>query len=218
MQARYYDPVAGRFLGVDPVGVDLGSGGNFGRYVYANNNPYLYVDPDGRDFTAFRLVLAVGTADLVSPDPSDGAALPKAAVYGGALIGTAIGGAIIYGADALYSAVINESAEPDVGDAVDNEKKSPEINPGDVAGKTPEEIDGVARELGLEAKGPDPAAGRGAYVDPVTGEQRILVHPDADCGPHCHVNDSDGNRLDIDGNRVPPESPEAHLPLRRPGE
>jgi RHS repeat-associated protein len=28
MQARYYDPVAGRFLGVDPVGVDLGSGGN----------------------------------------------------------------------------------------------------------------------------------------------------------------------------------------------
>ncbi len=48
MQARYYDPVAGRFLGVDPVHVDLGSRGNFGRYAYANNNPYGFVDPDGR--------------------------------------------------------------------------------------------------------------------------------------------------------------------------
>ncbi len=47
MQARYYDPVAGRFLGVDPVHVDLGSGGNFNRYWYGNDNPYLYVDPDG---------------------------------------------------------------------------------------------------------------------------------------------------------------------------
>jgi RHS repeat-associated protein len=48
MQARYYDPVAGRFLGVDPVGVDLGSGGNFNRYWYGNNDPYGFVDPDGR--------------------------------------------------------------------------------------------------------------------------------------------------------------------------
>ncbi len=46
MQARYYDPVAGRFLGVDPVGV--GNGENFNRYWYANNNPYVNVDPDGR--------------------------------------------------------------------------------------------------------------------------------------------------------------------------
>jgi RHS repeat-associated protein len=52
MQARYYDPLAGRFLGVDPVHVDLGSGGNFNRYWYANNNPYRFVDPDGK-FAAF---------------------------------------------------------------------------------------------------------------------------------------------------------------------
>jgi RHS repeat-associated protein len=48
MKARYYDPVAMRFISPDPVYVDLGTGGNFNRYWYANNNPYSYVDPDGR--------------------------------------------------------------------------------------------------------------------------------------------------------------------------
>jgi len=48
MKARYYDPVALRFLSPDPVYVDLGTGGNFNRYWYANNNPYSFTDPDGR--------------------------------------------------------------------------------------------------------------------------------------------------------------------------
>jgi RHS repeat-associated protein len=47
MQQRYYDPVAGRFLSADPVGLS-GSGANFNRYWYANDNPYRYTDPDGR--------------------------------------------------------------------------------------------------------------------------------------------------------------------------
>ncbi len=45
MQARYYDPVASRFLSVDPVAASAES---VNRYWYANNNPYKYVDPDGR--------------------------------------------------------------------------------------------------------------------------------------------------------------------------
>ncbi|SDE03344.1 RHS repeat-associated core domain-containing protein [Aquimonas voraii] len=48
MKARYYDPVAMRFISPDPVHVDLSTGGNFNRYWYANNNPYTYTDPDGR--------------------------------------------------------------------------------------------------------------------------------------------------------------------------
>lgn len=48
MQQRYYDPIAGRFLSVDPVSADPNSGANFNRYWYANNNPYKYTDPDGR--------------------------------------------------------------------------------------------------------------------------------------------------------------------------
>jgi RHS repeat-associated protein len=49
MQQRYYDPIAGRFLSVDPVVTDTDSGRSFGRYHYAANNPYKFRDPDGRD-------------------------------------------------------------------------------------------------------------------------------------------------------------------------
>jgi RHS repeat-associated protein len=48
MQQRYYDPDAGRFLSVDPVGPGRSSGALFNRYYYAGNNPYRYYDPDGR--------------------------------------------------------------------------------------------------------------------------------------------------------------------------
>jgi len=49
MEARYYDPISGRFLSPDPVHVDQATGLNFNRYAYANNSPYRYVDPDGRE-------------------------------------------------------------------------------------------------------------------------------------------------------------------------
>jgi RHS repeat-associated protein len=48
MQQRYYDPVAGRFLSTDPVLTDQNSAAHFNRYTYALNNPYKYIDPDGR--------------------------------------------------------------------------------------------------------------------------------------------------------------------------
>ncbi len=46
MQARYYDPLIGRFYSNDPIGFrDIHS---FNRYAYGNNNPYKYTDPDGK--------------------------------------------------------------------------------------------------------------------------------------------------------------------------
>ena len=49
MQQRYYDPVIGRFLSVDPVtAYDSKDWRHFNRYDYAYNNPYKYKDPDGR--------------------------------------------------------------------------------------------------------------------------------------------------------------------------
>jgi RHS repeat-associated protein len=53
MQARYYDPVIGRFYSNDPVDAvshlsnEEGIKG-FNRYSYAVNNPYKYTDPDGK--------------------------------------------------------------------------------------------------------------------------------------------------------------------------
>lgn len=47
-QARYYDPLTGRFLSLDPAGIQAGDESSFGRYGYASDNPIRFVDPDGR--------------------------------------------------------------------------------------------------------------------------------------------------------------------------
>lgn len=58
---RYYDPSVGRFASVDPVGFVESNPMSFNRYLYVNNNPYKYVDPDG-EFLHFaaKFVLDVG--------------------------------------------------------------------------------------------------------------------------------------------------------------
>jgi RHS repeat-associated protein len=57
MQARYQDPVMGRFLSVDPVTfMDTGDPGQFNRYAYAFNDPISHADPDGE---VARLVVGV---------------------------------------------------------------------------------------------------------------------------------------------------------------
>ena len=48
MQQRYFDPQSGRFLSTDPMQT-ADDGGNFNRYWYANDNPYRFTDPDGRE-------------------------------------------------------------------------------------------------------------------------------------------------------------------------
>jgi len=57
MQARYYDPTIGRFYEVDPA--PFSNVQNFNRFAYANNNPYKYVDPDGR-FANFIIGALIG--------------------------------------------------------------------------------------------------------------------------------------------------------------
>ncbi|NRB26011.1 MAG: RHS repeat-associated core domain-containing protein [Shewanella sp.] len=48
MQARYYDPLMGRFYSNDPVGYTAKNPVmSFNRYMYVNNNPYKYTDPNG---------------------------------------------------------------------------------------------------------------------------------------------------------------------------
>jgi RHS repeat-associated protein len=49
MQQRYYEPQLGVLLSVDPVSAYEQPINHFNRYRYANNNPYKFVDPDGRE-------------------------------------------------------------------------------------------------------------------------------------------------------------------------
>lgn len=48
--ARYYDPVLGRFIGADRVGVHPGNPQTLNRYSYVLNNPPTLVDPSGHVF------------------------------------------------------------------------------------------------------------------------------------------------------------------------
>ena len=50
MNARVYDPAAGRFPGPDPVVQSAHDGQAHNRYAYARNNPLKYVDPSGHIF------------------------------------------------------------------------------------------------------------------------------------------------------------------------
>ncbi|MCD9008274.1 RHS repeat-associated core domain-containing protein [Luteimonas sp. XNQY3] len=62
MQQRYYDPMLGVFLSVDPVTAYSNPVGQFHRYRYANNNPYRFTDPNGR--------LARGKEEERPPEPT----------------------------------------------------------------------------------------------------------------------------------------------------
>ena len=46
--ARYYDPLSGRFSGMDPLAPTEANIHTFNRYGFANGNPYRYTDPDGK--------------------------------------------------------------------------------------------------------------------------------------------------------------------------
>src|SRR5574337_1594147 len=48
MQARYYDPAVGRFIGRDPISPSAGNAFSFNRYAYVSNNPIANIDPDGK--------------------------------------------------------------------------------------------------------------------------------------------------------------------------
>ncbi|TDX98076.1 UNVERIFIED_CONTAM: RHS repeat-associated protein [Lysinibacillus xylanilyticus] len=47
LMARYYNPDTGVFLSLDPASGDLMNPLSLNGYNYANNNPVMYVDPNG---------------------------------------------------------------------------------------------------------------------------------------------------------------------------
>ena len=200
-----------RFLQTDPVGYKDGPD----WYLYVQDDPLNHADPTG-------LTCADGKGPC-SPEqlrqtqqnfknyvetqvaPTTNKQL---AIGGGAIIATGVtagaAGATIVGAAG--------AGEVTTVEAVIVTPRSPSVSPSEVAGRTPAEIHDVAVGRGLIPKGPSPTTGRGSYVDPVTGQQRVLIHPEAE-PPHAHVNTPSGVRLDINGKPVQPESPAAHLPI-----
>jgi RHS repeat-associated protein len=241
--ARHYLSALGRWASPDPQFLldpeaRLERPGERNLYRYAGNNPVENIDPTGYGWfsAAFKLAKAAVKAVVKGIDKVDefsGIADDAATVVGS---GSTFSGRVISGLS-LISEVLPVSAgdvkdvvrwargTDAVKDAASTTQRSvlkalPErtgpvghLSTGDVRGKTPAEIDTRAREVGLQPMGKDPANGRGSYIDPQTKTQRILSHPN-DPRPHGHVNDPEGFRIGPDGQRVPSESPEAHIPIK----
>lgn len=102
MQQRYYDPIAGRFLSVDPLVTDANTGKGFGLYTYVDNNPYTKVDPDGRDPEHHY---PPGGMTLKESRAVEGDAGGTAAKLG-ALVAAPIIGAEVVGAKGVIEAVV----------------------------------------------------------------------------------------------------------------
>ncbi len=72
--ARYYNPVIGRFMSVDPAGGDHTDPQSFNKYAYVQNNPFTLKDPDGEigvicdaasEFGNIAAQISGGAADLL---------------------------------------------------------------------------------------------------------------------------------------------------------
>jgi RHS repeat-associated protein len=107
MQARYYDP-GSHFLSPDPVGPTPGNVFTFNRYAYANNNPVIHTDPDGRQTAApgDGLEESMVRADQVDPKVYwDNTAKNAVILLGYALTGTNIESHNAPGDDSIQSVV-----------------------------------------------------------------------------------------------------------------
>lgn len=63
MGSRLYDPEAAQFTGMDPQGFNEQNPQSWGRYLYANNSPYVFNDPDG-EVPVMVIFLFVGKEGL----------------------------------------------------------------------------------------------------------------------------------------------------------
>ena len=92
MQARYYDPVIGRFYSNDPIGwASENPVMSFNRYLYVNNNPYKYTDPNG-EFLNVVIGAAVGALAEAASQAMSGNGFNAGKILTSAAIGGATSG------------------------------------------------------------------------------------------------------------------------------
>jgi RHS repeat-associated protein len=185
--ARWYDPLTGRFTGVDPVSFAESNPHSFNRYAYANNNPYKFKDPDGQ--VAETIIDAVSLALSIAAYRAEPSLLNAlGVVYDGVALAVpvlpAIG--IIRHADAVTDAASALSQMKGMG-AAEREK---------LLTKSGFALESVSNSAGKNElwKHPD---GSTVLVHPY-GNVKQTPHKSAN-NAHLHKLDKHGNALDDRG-------------------
>ena len=92
--ARFYDPITGRFISADTLVPDFANPQTLNRYSYCANSPLIYIDPSGHVFGIDDLIIgaAIGAAIGGVTSAASGGDIGMGMLTG------AISGAIFYGA------------------------------------------------------------------------------------------------------------------------
>ena len=155
MQQRYYDPIAAQFLTKDPVAA---GGGSFNRYVYANNNPYKNIDPDGRESASCYTGRGCGSWD----PPKTLGEFAQRAVTDAVMVG-----GLFFGGSVLTSAVSQVARYGIVGAILGN--------PGSVAVGGAAVVETAAVVGSNTVPGPSPVAGAGASLENITTNEATRI-------------------------------------------
>ena len=112
--ARYYSENQGRFMSPDPVDVKPDLPNTFNRYVYANNNPYKYVDPDGKWAVQIYAAAFGAGAGVVSAWGSGHYDKPTVMKY--AAVGASVGLVSTFGGASIFASTIVGGTTNTMGD------------------------------------------------------------------------------------------------------
>jgi RHS repeat-associated protein len=107
MQARYYDPVVGRFYAVDPVRFNGKNPGHFNLFTYVGNNPLSFIDPNGEE--RHSLQVTVKASFLKGGKITIGGAIDTESKEFSVSVGAGPRAGLSVGIDAIYS--ITESSQ-----------------------------------------------------------------------------------------------------------
>ncbi len=176
MQARYYDPLIGRFLSIDPVGFSPDMPFMFGRYTYVGNDPVNLTDPTGKNPAAGATV---------------GCAMTGPACPVGAIAGAIVGTVVVVAVAVAINEIDNDGQEDSTptGDDVNIDDKIEEQL--DERGWSEEEV----RDLTTEEPSGKSVDNTGRRSDPAT------VYGDKD--GYVVVNDETGDVVQVSDKHDP---------------
>lgn len=120
LKSRYYDPETCRFINMDSVEyADPSYLHGLNLYDYCNNNPIMYVDPNGHEWWQWLLgAVVVGVAAIVTAGVAGGVALAlgaTAATVNTVMVGATVGGLVAGSTNLMVQGITSDWQTVDYG-------------------------------------------------------------------------------------------------------